>query len=96
MSSTSQVRAGPSDHLSLATVLTFVSASIPSAILLSMLGVFLPRYFTHFHLPLMAIGGTLALVRTIDTLAIDLPIGWAMDRVASRPWCSGFCHDSQY
>ena len=25
-------------------------------------------------------GGTLALVRSIDTLAVDLPIGWAMDK----------------
>jgi glycoside/pentoside/hexuronide:cation symporter, GPH family len=87
----SQGRAASTDHLSLATVLTFVSASIPSAILLSMLGVFLPRYFTHFHLPLLAIGATLAGVRTIDTLAIDLPIGWAMDRFRTRfgryrPW----------
>ena len=70
------------DRLSLATVLTFVSAGIPSAILLGMLGVFLPRYFTHFpYASCFAIGGTLALVRTIDTLAVDLPIGWAMDKV---------------
>ena len=46
-----------------------------------MLGVFLPRFFTHFHMQLFAIGGTLALVRTIDTLAVDLPIGWAMDKI---------------
>jgi glycoside/pentoside/hexuronide:cation symporter, GPH family len=87
----SGTRRASSDHLSLPLVLTFVSASIPSAILLTMLGVFLPRYFTHFHLPLLAIGGTLALVRTVDTLAIDLPIGWAMDRWRTRigryrPW----------
>ena len=69
------------DRLALGTVLTFVSAGIPSAILLGMLGVFLPRYFTHFHMQLFAIGGTLALVRTLDTLAVDLPIGWAMDKV---------------
>jgi len=68
------------DRLSLRTVLTFVSAGIPSAILLGMLGVFLPRFFTHFHMQLFAIGGTLALVRTLDTLAVDLPIGWAMDK----------------
>jgi len=83
--------ARPADHLALSTVFTFVSASIPSAILLGMLGVFLPRYFTHFHLQLFAIGGTLALVRTVDTLGVDLPIGWAMDRFRTRfgryrPW----------
>ncbi|HEX4095939.1 MAG TPA: MFS transporter [Caulobacteraceae bacterium] len=87
----SGARTASSDHLSIPLILSFVSASIPSAILLGMLGVFLPRYFTHFHLPLLAIGGTLALVRTIDTLAVDLPIGWAMDRFRTRfgryrPW----------
>ena len=67
-------------------MLTFVSAGIPSAILLGMLGVFLPRFFTHFHMQLFAIGGTLALVRTIDTLAVDLPIGWAMDKFRHAAW----------
>ena len=79
--STMSVAGKPSeDRLALGTVLTFVSAGIPQAILLGMLGVFLPRFFTHFHMQLFAIGGTLALVRTIDTLAVDLPIGWAMDK----------------
>jgi Na+/melibiose symporter-like transporter len=77
-------QAAPSDHLSLPLVLSFVSATIPSAILLTMLGVFLPRYFTHFHLGLLEVGGTLALVRTIDTLAVDLPLGWAMDKTRTR------------
>ena len=81
MSTTSLVEGRSADRLSLVTVLTFVSAGIPSAILLGMLGVFLPRFFTHFHMQLFAIGGTLALVRTIDTLVVDLPIGWAMDKV---------------
>jgi Na+/melibiose symporter-like transporter len=76
-------------------VFAFVSATIPSAILLGMLGLFLPRYFTHFFpnpkLALGLIGVTLAGVRTIDTLAIDLPIGWAMDKFSGRfgryrPW----------
>ena len=91
MSSASAVKAAPADNLSLPLVLTFVSATIPSAILLGMLGVFLPRYFTHFGLGLLAVGGTLALVRSVDTLAVDLPIGWAMDRTKTRfgryrPW----------
>jgi glycoside/pentoside/hexuronide:cation symporter, GPH family len=81
VSTTSVVRSPSADRLSLVTVLTFVSAGIPSAILLGMLGVFLPRYFTHFGMKLFAVGGTLALVRTIDTLAVDLPIGWVMDKV---------------
>ncbi len=57
MSTTSVVRSPPEDRLALWTVLTFVSAGIPSAILLGMLGVFLPRFFTHFHMQLFAIGG---------------------------------------
>ena len=89
MSHTSPAK--PADNLSLPLVFSFVSATIPSAILLGMLGVFLPRYFTHFHLKLLAVGGTLALVRSIDTLAVDLPIGWAMDKTRTRfgryrPW----------
>lgn len=85
MSNTSPAAGSSADRLSLATVLTFVSAGIPSAILLGMLGLFLPRYFSHFFLnpkaALGLIGITLAGVRTIDTLAVDLPIGWAMDKV---------------
>ena len=83
MSNTSPAGSPSADRLSLATVLTFVSAGIPQAILLGMLGVFLPRFFTHFSMKLFAIGGTLALVRTVDTLAVDLPIGWAMDKVTT-------------
>jgi Na+/melibiose symporter-like transporter len=95
VSSTSEVRGPSADRLSLVTVLIFVSAGIPQAILLGMLGLFLPRYFTHFFpnpkLALALIGVTLAGVRTIDTLAVDLPIGWAMDRFHTRfgryrPW----------
>ncbi|HLY79521.1 MAG TPA: MFS transporter [Caulobacteraceae bacterium] len=91
MSHASAANAAPADNLSLPLVLTFVSAYIPSAMLLGMLGVFLPRYFTHFGLGLLAVGGTLALVRSIDTLAVDLPIGWAMDKTKTRfgryrPW----------
>jgi GPH family glycoside/pentoside/hexuronide:cation symporter len=91
VSNMSQGRSGSADHLSLATVLTFVSATIPGALLLGMLAVFLPRFFTHFHMTLYAVGGTLALVRTVDTFLVDLPIGWAMDKFRTRfgryrPW----------
>jgi glycoside/pentoside/hexuronide:cation symporter, GPH family len=95
VSSSTQVRAAPGDHLSVGTILAYVSTSIPQAILLGMLGVFLPRYFTHFFpnpkLALFAIGGTFAAVRSIDTLGVDLPIGWAMDKFRTRfgryrPW----------
>jgi len=91
VSNTSQVGARSGDHLSLGTVLTFVSATIPGAALLGMLAVFLPRFFTHFHMTLYAVGGALALVRTVDTLLVDLPIGWAMDKFRTRfgryrPW----------
>jgi glycoside/pentoside/hexuronide:cation symporter, GPH family len=91
VSSPSAAKVAPADNLSLPLVLSFVSATIPSAILLGMLGVFIPRYFTHFGLGLLAVGGTLALVRSVDTLAVDLPIGWAMDKTKTifgryRPW----------
>ncbi len=95
MSSTTVVKSPSEDRLSLATVLTFVSAGIPAAILLGMLGVFLPRYFSHYFpnpkTALGVIGVTLAGVRTIDTLGVDLPIGWLMDKIRTpfgryRPW----------
>ncbi|HEY1751267.1 MAG TPA: MFS transporter, partial [Caulobacteraceae bacterium] len=94
MSSTFAGQSPSADRLSIGTVLTFVSAGIPQAILLGMLGVFLPRFFTHFGMPLFAVGGTLALVRSIDTLAVDLPIGWAMDKFRTplgryRAWFIG-------
>jgi glycoside/pentoside/hexuronide:cation symporter, GPH family len=83
----SQAGKPPEDRLALGTVLTFVSAGIPSAILLGMLSLFLPRYFSHFFpnpkIALGIIGVTLAGVRSIDTLAVDLPIGWAMDKFRS-------------
>jgi GPH family glycoside/pentoside/hexuronide:cation symporter len=95
VSSSQATAPAPAGHLSLPLVLAFVSATIPSAMLLGMLGLFLPRYFTHFFpnpkLALGLIGVTLAGVRTIDTLAVDLPIGWAMDKFRTRfgryrPW----------
>ncbi|MFI4934716.1 MAG: MFS transporter [Caulobacterales bacterium] len=84
--------AGPADNLSMTTVLAFVSATIPSAVLLGMLGVFLPRFFaSHMGLSLIAVGGTLAGVRLLDTFAVDLPLGWLMDHTRTRvgryrPW----------
>jgi Na+/melibiose symporter-like transporter len=95
VSTTSLVEGRSADRLSLVTVLTYVSSGIPSAMLLGMLAVFLPRYFTHFFpnpkTALITIGVTLAGVRTIDTLGVDLPIGWVMDKVRTpfgryRPW----------
>jgi GPH family glycoside/pentoside/hexuronide:cation symporter len=80
-----------SDHLSLPTVFAFVSATIPGAILLGMLGVYLPRYFAVLGLPLFTVGATFSLVRVVDTLTVDLPLGWGMDHTRSplgryKPW----------
>ena len=91
MSSPSAARPAPADNLSLPLVLSFVSATIPAAVLLGMLGVFLPRYFATLGLSLFAVGGTISLVRLVDTFAVDLPLGWLMDKTATpigryKPW----------
>lgn len=91
MSSPSAAKSAPADNLSLPLVLSFVSATIPAAVLLSMLGVFLPRYFATLGLSLFAVGGTISLVRLVDTFAVDLPLGWLMDKTATpigryKPW----------
>jgi glycoside/pentoside/hexuronide:cation symporter, GPH family len=91
VSTPSAARAAPADNLSLPLVLSFVSATIPAAILLGMLGVFLPRYFATLGLSLFAVGGTISLVRLFDTFAVDLPLGWMMDKTATpigryKPW----------
>ena len=91
MSSPSAVRSAPADNLSLPLVLSFVSATIPAAVLLGMLGVFLPRYFATLGLSLFAVGGVISLVRLVDTFAVDLPLGWLMDKTTTpigryKPW----------
>lgn len=83
--------AGPRP-LTPAIILAFASAGIPGAALATMMGNFMPRFFAgHMGLKLTAVGAVIASVRLIDTLAIDLPLGWAMDHTRTRlgryrPW----------
>jgi Na+/melibiose symporter-like transporter len=81
------------DHLqmSLPQIFAFAMPAIATAGLGIMMGLFMPRYFAqHLGLSLLAIGGTLSLVRIID-IFFELPMGWAMDHTRTaigryRPW----------
>jgi Na+/melibiose symporter-like transporter len=78
-------------RLSAVRLLVFASLGVPGAMLLLVLGVFLPRFYAaHAHLSLLAVGGTFTLVRLID-ISFDPLIGFAMDRTRTpigryRPW----------
>src|SRR5271154_1193792 len=91
VSTPSVAEAAPADNLSLPLVLSFVSATIPAAVLLGMLGVFLPRYFATLGLSLFAGGGVSSLGRLVDPFAVYLPLGWLMDKTTTpigryKPW----------
>jgi Na+/melibiose symporter-like transporter len=71
-------------RLSLPRVLAFASAAIPSAVLLLLLSVYLPRFYAgHMGIALTAVAGAIATVRLID-IGFDLGIGWVMDQTRTR------------
>jgi Na+/melibiose symporter-like transporter len=77
--------------LSAATLLIFASSGVPGAVLTDMLGTFLPRFYARIGLSMLVVGSTFALVRLLDSLFIDLALGWAMDHTRTRigryrPW----------
>ena len=76
--------AAPASSLSLRSVLTFASASIPIQALVLAVSVHLPRYFaSHVGLELAVVGAAFAMVRLVD-IPIDAVLGMAMDRTRSR------------
>jgi Na+/melibiose symporter-like transporter len=77
-------KAAPDGALSLATVMTFASASIPVGALTLAATVHLPRYFAaELGLSLALVGTVFALVRFID-IPVDAVMGLAMDRTRTR------------
>ncbi len=78
-------------RLSPLTILAFASSAIPSAAMLLMIGVYMPRFYAgHVGVSLIAVSAALTLVRLID-IAFDPFIGSVMDRTKTpigryRPW----------
>ena len=76
---------------SLPQVWTFSLASVPIAMIMLMLGTYLPRFYAgHVGVDLAALGLTIAAIRLVDVGA-DLLLGWLMDRTDTplgrfRPW----------
>lgn len=81
----------PNNRLPFPRLIAFSAGSIPGAMALSMLGVYLPRYYAaHLGISLLALGGAIAAVRLIDLL-VDLLLGWLMDKTRTpmgrfKPW----------
>jgi GPH family glycoside/pentoside/hexuronide:cation symporter len=83
--------AAPGGRLPLPRLLAFATGSMPVWILVTLMGVYIPRFYAgHLGIPLIAVGGAIAFVRLTD-LAIDLGLGWLMDKTRTpfgryRPW----------
>lgn len=82
------IPAAPPGRLSLPVVVAFASAGIPGAMLLLMMGTYMPRFYAgHLDLPpataLTIVGGAIAMVRLIDVF-LELGIGFFMDQTNTR------------
>lgn len=88
MTSTSAVSGG---RLPFPRLLAFSGGSIAAAMLLGVMGVYLPRFYAaHLGISLLKVGATIAVVRLAD-LGVDLLLGWLMDKTKTpmgrfRPW----------
>ena len=71
-------------RLSTPTIFAFASAGIPGAMLMLILGTYMPRFYaSHLAIPLTAVAAAVATVRLID-IGFDLVIGYGMDRTHTR------------
>ncbi|WP_297696926.1 MFS transporter [Phenylobacterium sp.] len=80
-----------SDRLPLSRLLAFSAGSIPGAMTLGMMGVYLPRFYAaHLGISLLTLGGAIAVIRLSD-IGVDLGLGWLMDKTKTaigrfKPW----------
>src|SRR5690348_758955 len=80
-----------SDRLPLPRLIAFSAGAIPGAMVLGMMGVYLPRFYAaHLGISLLALGGAIAVIRLSD-IGVDLGLGWLMDKTKTpmgrfRPW----------
>ena len=81
----------PAGRLPLPRLLAFASGSIPVYLLLGVMGVYLPKFYaSNMGISLLALGGTIALIRLID-LGVDIFLGMMMDKTKTvigryKPW----------
>ena len=75
-----QIVGGASKRLPFPRLMAFSLGAIPGAMLLMMMGTYLPRFYAgHIGIGLTVLGLTIAAVRLTD-LFVDLSLGWAMDK----------------
>jgi GPH family glycoside/pentoside/hexuronide:cation symporter len=80
-----------SDRLPLPRLIAFSAGAIPGAMVLGMMGVYLPRFYAaHLGISLLTLGGAIAVIRLSD-IGVDLGLGWLMDKTRTpmgrfRPW----------
>lgn len=81
MSNPAKAAAG---RLSTPVIFAFASAGIPGAMLMLILGTYLPRFYAgHLGIALTAVAAAIATVRLID-IGFDLVIGYFMDKTRTR------------
>lgn len=79
------------DRLPLPRLIAFSAGAIPGAMVLGMMGVYLPRFYAaHLGISLLTLGGAIAVIRLSD-IGVDLGLGWLMDKTRTpmgrfRPW----------
>jgi len=82
--------AGPAARIPLPTIFAFALPGMPLAGVVLVLAVYLPRFYAGLGVPLVAVGGAVAIVRFLDVW-LDPFLGLAMDRTRTplgryRPW----------
>ena len=83
--------AAPAGRLPFPRLFAFSLGSVPAYLLLGVMGVYLPKFYAgHMGISLLALGGTIALIRLAD-LGVDIVLGMAMDKTKTvigryRPW----------
>jgi len=83
--------AAPAGRLPFSRLLAFSAGSIPAYLLLSIMGVYLPKFYAaHLGISLLKLGATIATIRLAD-LGIDILLGIFMDKTKTplgryRPW----------
>lgn len=86
------VSSGPdSGRLSFPRLFAFSAGAVPTYLMLGIMGVYLPKFYAgHLGISLLALGGTMAVIRLAD-LGVDIVLGILMDKTKTpigryKPW----------
>lgn len=83
--------ARPAGRLPLPRLLAFSAGSVPAYLMVSIMGVYLPKFYAgHLGVSLLALGATIAVIRLAD-LGVDIFLGILMDKTKTpigryKPW----------